>query len=101
GVGGCPAIGAGIISPAGVRNIRGARQISAPDNHLTPRPHCCVILPTIGRAGGAGSGPSVSARIVSPAGLQKVSAPNDHHITAPHCSVTISGSGCVGSRGGD
>jgi hypothetical protein len=55
-----------------------------------------------GRAGGAGSCPTVSAGIVSPAGVQIaaiISAPDDHFAAGPHCRVLVSGSGRAGGAG--
>ena len=57
GAGGCPTIGARIVSAAGVQ--RAAAIISAPDDHFAASPHCRVIISAIGRAGGAGRCPRV------------------------------------------
>ena len=40
GAGGCPTVGAGIVSAAGVQV---AAVISAPDDHFTAGPHRCVM----------------------------------------------------------
>ena len=42
GAGGCPTIGAGIVSPAGVKSM--AVDLSAPDDHFTAGPYCRVKL---------------------------------------------------------
>ena len=68
GAGGCPTVGAGIVSPAGVQNRR--RHHSAPDDHFAAGPHCRVTLSGRGRVGGAGGCPTIGAGIVSPAGVQ-------------------------------
>jgi hypothetical protein len=66
-----PAIGIGVVSPAGVE-IREAFTNwtkSPPDNHLTPRPHCCVTSSAGGCVGRAGGRPAIGAGIVSAAGV--------------------------------
>ena len=88
GAGGCPTVGAGIVSPAGVQIA--SCHPSAPDDHFTAGPHCCVPVSGRGRVGGAGGCPTVGAGIVSSAGVQKVppsSAPDDHFTAGPHCRV--------------
>ena len=67
--GGCPTVGAGIVSPAGVETA--VIIISAPDDHFTAGPDCRVILSGSGCVGGAGGCPTVGARIISPAGVQE------------------------------
>jgi len=80
------------ISPAGVKVVGGIT--SAPDNHFTPGPDCCMRCSCFRRVGGVGACPTVRARIVSPAGVQlegaTVSTPDDHFTAGPHCSVKIS-----------
>src|SRR5207248_10560833 len=66
GAGGCPTVGAGVVSPAGVQI---AAAISAPDDHFTASPHCCVLCSGRGRVGEAGGCPTICAGIVSPAGV--------------------------------
>src|SRR5204862_206300 len=78
GAGGCPAISAGIVSPASVQS---AAVSSAPDDHLTASPNCRVLVSRTGRISGGGGCPAVGARIVSPASVQLaavISAPDDH-----------------------
>ena len=65
--GGCPTVGAGIISAAGVQI---AAVISTPDDHFTAGPDCRVRLSAIGRVGRAGGYPTVGAGIISSAGVQ-------------------------------
>ena len=104
GAGGCPGIGAGIVSPAGVQGASLA--ITAPDNHLTAGPHCRVNVSLLRRIGDACRYPAIGAGIVSPAGVQigakrGGSAPDDHFAAGPHCRVQASRSRRVGSAGGD
>ncbi len=42
GAGGCPTVGAGVISTAGVQP--GVAVIAAPDDHFTAGPHCGVTV---------------------------------------------------------
>ena len=65
--GGCPTVGAGIVSAAGVQQ---AGDISAPDDHFTATPHCCVTNSDRGGVGGAGGCPTVGAGIVFAAGVK-------------------------------
>ena len=102
GAGGCPTIGAGIISPASVQD--GCRNDSAPDDHFAAGPHCRVIASGSGRVGGAGGCPTVGAGIVSAASVQihgagDPSAPDDHFTAGPHCRVIVPGSGRAGGAG--
>ena len=48
----------------------GAAVKSAPDDHFTAGPDCCVMPSGSGRVGGAGGCPTVGAGIVPPAGVQ-------------------------------
>ena len=102
GVGGCPTVGAGIVSAAGVQIVIGA--MSAPDDHFAAGPHCRVTVSARGRVGGAGGCPTIRAGIVSAAGVQIAgvasSAPDDHFTAGPHCRVNVSASGRVGGAGG-
>ena len=60
GAGGCPTVGAGNISPAGIQPVVGAIiKISAPDDHLSAGPNCRVKLSVKGRIGGAAVCPGV------------------------------------------
>ena len=69
GAGGCPTVGAGIVSPASVQDSR--CRYSAPDDHFAAGPDCRVIVAGSGRVGGAGGCPTVRAGIVSAAGVQE------------------------------
>src|SRR5207248_9010304 len=66
--GGCPTVGAGVISPAGVK-IAGIIS-SAPDNHFATDPDCWVTVSGSGRIGVVRGCPTVAAGIISPAGVQ-------------------------------
>ena len=89
--GGCPTIGAGIVSPAGVQQ---SPPISAPDDHFTAGPHCRVI------ASGSWVRWSVLVAVqLSVLGLylppvfrnwqlRYQSAPDDHFTAGPDCRVT-------------
>jgi hypothetical protein len=52
GAGCCPAVGARVVSPAGVEITR-AGNTSAPDDHFTAGPHCRVLRSGSGHVGGA------------------------------------------------
>src|SRR5439155_26586216 len=58
--GGCPTINCGIISAAGVQT--GAENVSAPDNHFAPSPHCRVAPSPIGCVDGASGCPTVDGK---------------------------------------
>jgi hypothetical protein len=65
---------------------------TTPDDHLSSGPNCRVTGSTIRRANGAGRGPTVSGRVVSPACVWKakkffLSAPDDHCTRGPHGCV--------------
>ena len=102
GAGGCPTVGAGIISPTGVQTD-GSATNSAPDDHFTASPHCRVIRSRSRRVVGAGGCPTVSAGIVFAASVEIISAipsaPDDHFAAGPHCCVKLSGGGRVGGAG--
>ena len=66
--GGCPTVGAGIVSPAGVQVAAVANP--APDDHFTAGPYCRVTLSACRGVDHAGGRPTVRAGIVSPAGVQ-------------------------------
>src|SRR5439155_21251752 len=67
GTGGCPTIGAGIISPASVKKVVAAIiSGSAPDNHFAPGPHSRVQVPPIGRVGSTVRCPTVGAGVITP-----------------------------------
>jgi hypothetical protein len=89
--GGCPAVRAGIVSPAGVTN---ADALSTPDDHFTASPHCRVTVSGRGCIRSAAGRPAIRAGIVSPAGVQKGGAgppaPDNHFTASPHCRVSVS-----------
>src|SRR4029077_17282223 len=94
GAGGCPSVGAGIVSPAGVEI---AAVVPAPNDHLAAGPHCSVKVSGTGHTGGADGCPTVGPGIVSPTGVQiEIAAPNDHLIAGPDSCVTTSPLGRVG-----
>src|SRR5437588_590532 len=108
GSAGCgPAVGAGIVSPAGVQI---AAAISAPHDHFTAGPDCRVKLSAVGRADNARWSPCVIGagrrllRAVSAAGVQIAGAakstPYDHLAPGPYCRVEFSASGCAGAASG-
>ena len=72
GAGGCPTVGAGIVSPAGVQKMLPLD--SAPDDHFAAGPDCRVSVSGSGRVGGAGGCPTVGAGIVSSAGVKIAAA---------------------------
>src|SRR5215467_4509481 len=88
-IGGCPTIGARIISPAGLSDT--IRTISTPDDHFTAAPHRGVLDSGRGRIGGAGARPTIRAGIVSPTTVHIAGdsspAPNDHLIASPHSGM--------------
>ncbi len=87
--GGCPTIATGIISPAGVYEIR--------CRSLRPRRsfhyQSILLCDQLGlrRIGEAGGGPSIRIGVVSPAGIQVaggiLTAPDDHFTAGPDCRV--------------
>jgi hypothetical protein len=52
--GGCPAIRAGIVSPAGVKKLVKDKISSAPNDHFAASPDSRVTAAAIRRVGGAG-----------------------------------------------
>jgi len=92
GICGCPTVGGGIISAAGVKN-KGTTK-PAPYNHFAAGPDRGVARSGRGRVGEARGRPTVGAGIVSATGVhvptQKIStpAPYDHLAASPHCRVT-------------
>ena len=99
---GCPTVGAGIVSSAGVQGP--GDTVSAPDDHFAAGPHCRVIQSARGRVGRAGGCPTIRAGIVSPAGVKTEpiwisSTPDDHFAAGPNCRVENSGLGRVGRAG--
>src|SRR4029079_16176587 len=109
GAGVCPGIGAGIVSPASVSEVK-ATKIAirpAPDDHLSAGPNCRVGCSRIGRIDEVGGGPAISAGIVSSAGIRpvgsdiiKISAPDDHLSAGPNCRVPLSPMGRIDGAGG-
>ena len=70
--------------------------VSAPDDHFTAGPDCCVRDSANGRVGGAGGCPTIRAGIVSPAGvIERTSTPDDHFTAGPDCRVTVSARGAL------
>src|SRR4029077_19778701 len=59
GAGGCPTIGARVVSTPGVR-VAAALSASAPDDHLAAGPHCRVTQSGSGAAGSARGCPTVA-----------------------------------------
>src|SRR5262249_39530419 len=102
--GGCPTIGAGIVSPAGVAAIQSPAVEDGKSVELGAGSHRRVRIFGSGGGGGAGGCPTLVAGIVSPPGVRKaggqISAPDDHFAAAPHCRVLVSGRWCVGGAGG-
>ena len=103
GAGGCPTVGAGIVSPAGVKTVPPSH--SAPDDHFAAGPDCRVT--SIGhRARWWCWWPSnypcwdCICRRCSNSGAAIISAPDDHFAAGPHCCVIASGGGRVGGAGG-
>ena len=99
GAGGCPAISAGIVSPASVQSAA---------SRFRPRrsSHCRSKLPRVslahGRISRAGGCPSVSAGIVPPACVQRAavgSAPDDHLTAGPNGRVEFSRKGRINGAG--
>jgi len=60
-----------------------------------------VLCPRIGRIGGAGSCPTIRARIVSSARVQRdgIPAPDDHFSARPDCRVVCPRIGRIGGAG--
>jgi hypothetical protein len=105
GTGGCPRVGAGIISASGVEVLAvGKTEFPTPDDHFTASPDCCMFVSGIGRVGRADSRPTVRGRVVAPATVVLEwagdSAPDDHLAASPDCSVTESCEGRIGCAGG-
>src|SRR6267154_417579 len=98
--GSCPTIRIGVISPAGVDEIR---TDPAPYDHFTATPDCCVSLSGFGCIGSVGGCPAVGPWIISPSGIQVAgaidTAPNNHFTTGPDCRVIIPWRRCVDEVG--
>src|SRR5258708_21010371 len=88
GAAGCPPVGAGFVSPAGVEIA--AAIIAAPDDHFAAGPHCRVIVSASGRAGGAGRCPTVGAGIRSEEHISELQSP-DHLV----CRLLLETNHCV------
>ena len=69
--GGCPRIGAGIVSSASVKQNE-ISILSTPNDHFAAGPDCPVTVSGIGRVSRAGGRPTIGAGIISPAGIQNV-----------------------------
>ena len=85
------------VSPATVSRV--VAVVSAPDDHFSISPHCCVLPTGSRRVSGCSSNPTVCARIVSAASIfvtvRAKSAPDDHFGASPHCGMQYAGSGAL------
>lgn len=106
--GGRPTIRARIVFPTGIQILIAITILegSAPDDHVTASPDCCVICSDTGRIGHTGSRPTIRNGVVSPTGVQIVevtiveeSAPDDHFAAAPDCGVIVSRVRRIGDAG--
>ena len=101
GAGGCPTIGAGIVSAASVQKPLVAR--SAPDDHFTAGPHCRVI--SIGHRARWWCWWLSNCRCWDYICRRcsdrhcRSAAPDDHFTASPHCRVLTSAIGRVGDAG--
>ena len=88
------------VSPARVEIGKGKTVAnSAPDDHLTAGPDCCVIGSGRGRVDGAGGRPTIRGGIVSPP-ANTPAAPDSHFAASPDCCVIGSGRGRVSGASG-
>ena len=89
GAGGCPTIGAGIVSPAGVKMVVA---VIPPQTIISLPVHTAVWNSGSGRVGDAGGCPTIRAGIVSAAGVQKRRSTSPPQtiisLLGPHCRVT-------------
>src|ERR1043166_8303951 len=90
-----PTISDRVVPAPGIHKSGRIPKTSTPDDHLIPRPDCCMKLSTGGRIGCARTCPSVCVSIIPPAGVENVakeilSAPDDHFTSRPHRAVQIS-----------
>ena len=85
GVGGCPTVGAGIVSAAGVEILVRVIDKSSPHGHFTAGQHSGVTCSGRGRVGGAGGCPTVRAGIVSPARVKKDAGASN----SPHTIISL------------
>src|SRR5207302_2049941 len=85
--GGCPTVGAGIVSTAGVQKAAAALS-SAPDDHFTAAPDACVNESRARRIGGARERPAIRAGIVPSPRIDGETtvgtAPYDHLTARPY-----------------
>src|SRR6185295_17881054 len=83
---GSPGIRGGIVSPTSIQPVlRLSYRVvkkSAPDNHLTTRPDCSVMITSAGRIGGICNSPSVCIGVVPPTCVQ--CRVNEDVESAPH-----------------
>ncbi len=86
GAGGCPTVGAGIISAAGIC-LDKRSNFSAPDDHFAAGPDCRVAVPGSGRVNAAGCCPTIGDGIISAAGVEKVGDKIRRPRRSFHCSV--------------
>src|SRR5437868_4567544 len=97
----CPTVCIRIVPAAGVGVARRTNGSSAPDDHFTATPNCCVRRSTLRRVSRASSYPTIAGWIVSAASVQRkpraegITSPDDHFGTSPHCRVIVSGGGRV------
>src|SRR5262245_16643723 len=83
---GCPTVGAGVVSPAGIEPH--PRGTAAPDDHFTAGPHCCVSSSGSGRSGRAGRRPRVRARVISAAGVE-IDEVGEAAVSPPHTIISL------------
>ena len=106
--GGCPSVGVGNVSAAGIINvIRAVIKGSAPDNHFATGPDCGLEDACMGCIGDVGRNPRIGVRIVSSTGVKihsntiiKFPSPDDHFAASPDCSVAVSSRGRIIGAGG-
>jgi hypothetical protein len=97
GAGRCPTIRYRLVSRAAVVVPIGAGRFHkpTPDDHLTPRPHCCVGISRKGRVGETSGCPAIRAWVVSATRVRVVkrfihATPDNHFATGPYCRVSDS-----------
>ncbi len=99
GAGGYPAVGAGIISPAGIQ-VTGVNIESSPGDHFTAGPYRRMRRSWQRCIGDAGSCPGIRTGIVSPTRikighLSIKASPDDHFTAGPYRGVSVSGGGRI------
>src|SRR5262249_10967412 len=84
GAGGCPTVGVGVVSSAGVERVTVVVE-PAPHDHFVAGPHGRVSASRRGRVGGTRANPTVGNGVISAAGAGAAScAPDDHFSASPH-----------------